>query len=125
MVNTLAHLPMLCCFFFFFWLEGDVSRMVFPCVDWEAAVPSLLASPSPVVVQKASERVKEKEAPKQKQRGRGAFTYGGGGNLYSDQSEEDRLAKERLNEASTGAANDHCRCPTLHQASPKQTRACK
>lgn len=75
--------------------------------DWEAAVPSLLASPSPVVVQKASEKVKEKEAPKQKQRGRGAFTYGGGGNLYSDQSEEDRLAKERLNEASTGAANDH------------------
>jgi hypothetical protein len=29
------------------------------------------------------------------------------GSLYSDQSEEDRLAKERLKEASTGAANDH------------------
>ncbi|KAG0583244.1 hypothetical protein KC19_3G120500 [Ceratodon purpureus] len=77
--------------------------------DWEAAVPSLLASPSvlPPIVHKTPEKVKEMETPKQKQRGRGAFTYGGGGNLYSDQTEEDRLANERLKETSTGAANDH------------------
>jgi len=70
------------------------------------------------------ETVKEKEVPKQKQRGRGAFTYGGGGNLYSDMAEEDGAVNERLNQTGgTGAANDHCRClKLLHQASPKKTR---
>lgn len=89
-------------------------------------MPALLASPPVLapVVHKTPEKVKEKEVLKQKQRGRGAFTYGGGGNLYSDQSEEDRLANDRLNQSSsTGAANDHCRCPKLlYQASPKKTR---
>lgn len=85
-------------------------------------MPSLLASPSvlPLVVHKTAEKVKEKETPKQKQRGRGAFTYGGGANLYSDQSEEDRIANERLNQTSIGTANDNCRCPKLYQASPKK-----
>lgn len=97
--------------------------------DWEAAVPTLLASPPVLapVVHQTPEKVKEKEVPKQKQRGRGAFTYGGGGNLYSDMSQEEGVVNERLNQnSSTGAANDHCRCLKLllllHQASPKKIR---
>lgn len=75
--------------------------------DWEAAVPTLLASPNLLspAVKKTPVKVKEKETPKQ--RGRGAFTYGGGGNLYSDQFDEDGATHERLNLTTSDRANDH------------------
>ncbi|KAH8937645.1 hypothetical protein BDL97_16G039400 [Sphagnum fallax] len=53
--------------------------------DWEAVVPSLLTKPPAFSLPLPTESSAsvEKDIPKQKQRGRGAFTYGGGG-LYSD-----------------------------------------
>lgn len=84
--------------------------------DWEAAVPTLLAT-SPVFSPVVQKPETAKETGKQKQRGRGAFTYGGGG-LYSDNVEDEATRNERLDQANTGGANDHCRCP-LHKARPK------
>lgn len=70
-------------------------------------------------MKKTPVKVKEKETPKQ--RGRGAFTYGGGGNLYSDQFDEDGATHERLNLTTSDRANDHCTF-LVHKASPKKTR---